>query len=231
MICDRRVALLVRVCFTLLVLTGLLSHTGILSGAFNPPTLMYYTIQSNVLALVLFAGLTVRTFVGLRSEGPKGLSSYAPRFELVVTIDLLLTLVAYWTMLAPISFSMVGTTYLVSFDNFMVHLVTPLFCLIDWVLFARPGSAKRVDILASLVFPFCYIIFATIAGALGYVFRIAPDGTPVRSPYFFIDFANLGWTALLYIAGLAAFFLVLGYLLYRFNQRGKASRSIKRSVE
>jgi hypothetical protein len=228
MIQDRRIALVVRVCFALLIIAGLLGQTGVFAGSFKPSLLMYYTIQSNLLALGLFVGLIVRTILGLRRSGVKGRAGYAPRFEMVCTIDLLLTLVVFWVLLSPSMFSMgtsTGGLYLTSFDNIMVHLLTPLFCLIDWILFASSRVLKFRDILLVYIFPYCYVAFTSLAGVLGYVFSTdAQTGRAIHYPYFFYDYDLVGWTALLYFAALSVFFFLLGCLLYLFDRKIRKPR-------
>jgi hypothetical protein len=225
MIQDRRIALVIRVCFTLLIIAGLLGQTGVFAGSVRPSLLMYYTIQSNILALGLFVGLIIRTSLGLRRDGAKGSAGYAPRFEMVCTIDLLLTLVVFWVLLSPTLFSMgtsTGGLYITSFDNIMVHLLTPLFCLIDWVLFASSRVLRFRDILLVYVFPYCYVAFTSLAGVLGYIFSYdAETGRAVHYPYFFFDYDVVGWGALIYIAALSVFFFLLGCLLYLFDRKVK----------
>lgn len=227
MIYDRRIALVVRVCFTLIILIGLLSYTGVFEGAFRPGELMYYTIQSNILALVLFAGLSIRTVVGFRREGTKGSSSYAPRFEMVCSINLLLTALVYWILLVPAAFTMGATDTLFSFGNLMVHLVTPLSCLVDWILFARRRVLKFRDTLYVLIFPYCYILFSAIAGALGYVYRYTSSGQAMHAPYPFLEWETLGAQVFLFIAGLSLFFFGMSCLLYLFDRKVKKPHLFK----
>lgn len=127
---------------------------------------MYYTIQSNILTLVLFVLLWLRTFQAWRQEGAEGLADYYPRFTFVVVIDILLTLLVYWILLAPQAFTMGEDYALYTFSNLCVHLFTPLFCLIDFILFLPSGKLKYRDVYAVLIFPLGYVLFTTIAGLL-----------------------------------------------------------------
>ena len=58
MIHDRRIALLYRLGSLIFTMIGLLAVIGVFAGEFNPSLLVYYTLQSNLLALVLFALLS-----------------------------------------------------------------------------------------------------------------------------------------------------------------------------
>jgi hypothetical protein len=150
---DRRFAIFFRSCGLLIALVGLLINMGFFRGEFAANMLMYYTIQSNILALVLFGVLLIKTLEGFRLEGKYGKTGYFPRFEMVCVFDLLLTLIAYWVLLAPVSSSMGHGLRLWSFGNLCVHLITPALCLIDYALFAESGHLKYRDVYAILIYP------------------------------------------------------------------------------
>ena len=221
MIKDRRVALVFRSGALLFAFIGLYSHIGVFSGTFSYGSFMYYTIQSNVLAILLFVLLTVRTAKGLR-EGVHGNAGWYPRLGMVCAVDLLVTLVVFWTLLAPQG---MDTSYLLSFDNIAVHTITPLLCLLDFVLFAPAGRLKYRDVYYVCIFPVCYTVFSVVAGLSGYVYGYISTGsgvfetTPTRFPYFFLDFDQLGILALGYIGAMLVFFLLLGHAIYLIDHK------------
>ncbi|MDR2202424.1 MAG: Pr6Pr family membrane protein [Clostridiales bacterium] len=219
MIYDRRAALAVRVTFFLFILFGLLDCLGVFRGKPGGAMFMYYTIQSNVLALALFGVLTVLTARALVRDGKRGKTGYLARFEMVCTIDLLLTLTAYWALLAPTLFKMNADYNQWSFANLSVHLFAPLFCLIDYILFAPNDSLKYRDVFFVLIFPFFYILFSAIAGLSGYVYAFDAVGVPSRAPYFFIDWFATGAMPLIYILALVVFFLIISHILYLLDKR------------
>lgn len=222
MIQNRIAALVFRVGGFLFALVGLLTHIDIFSGNLNVGLFMYYTIQSNILALIMFGILAIRTIKGLREDGKWGTTSYFARFEMICVIDLLLTLIVYWVLLAPQTFSMAGDFTLFTFDNLSVHLITPALCLIDYILFTKSSHLKYRDVYYVLIYPLSYVGFTIVAAKLGYVFNISPvDGNPVRYPYFFFDFDRVGAKAFLYIGGLVIFFLILSHLLYFLDKKIK----------
>lgn len=192
---------------------------NLLTGPINTGQYMYYTIQSNLLALILFGMLLVRTIKGLRSGGAAGSASYFPRFEMVCVIDLLLTMLVYWVMLAPGAFSMSGGFDLWGFDNLTVHMITPLLCIADYVLFADSGHLKYRDVYYVTIFPLSYVAYSSIAGLLGYVYRTTADGVAVRFPYFFYDFDTIGAQSFLYISALVLFFLLISHGLYWLDKK------------
>jgi hypothetical protein len=223
MIHNRLVALVFRFGSAVFALTGILLHLYMSSPRPDFSLFVYYTIQSNLLALVLFVMLGCRTAKALLREGRTGKTGYFARFEMVCVIDLLLTLVVYWVMLAPGAFSMGG--YNRSFGNVAVHLVTPLLCLVDYILFTDSKHLKYVDVYLVVIYPMLYLLSSTIMGYAGYVYRIsALDGKPERFPYFFFDFDRIGARAFIYIGILLVFFLLLSHGLYLFDKKVRKPR-------
>lgn len=221
MIHNRLVALFYRVGCFLFALFGLLSVMNIFSGRFNLAITAYYTIQSNFLAVILFAVLIFGTAKGLKQDGMIGRTGYYARFEMVCVIDLLLTLVVYWLMLAPSFFSMGGSFFLASFGNLAAHLITPLLCLMDYILFTDSGHLLYRDVYFVLIYPLAYVVLTSAAGLLGYVYSVNNDGTPARFPYFFYNFDQIGALAMLYIGALVLFFLLLSHGFYWFDKKVK----------
>ncbi|MDR1970742.1 MAG: Pr6Pr family membrane protein [Treponema sp.] len=219
MIHNRLAALIFRVGSAVFALTGILLHLFMSSDKPNFSLFVYYTLQSNLLALALFVILGCRTAKALLREGWTGKTGYFARFEMVCVIDLLLTLVVYWVMLAPGAFSMAGG-YNQSFGNIAVHLVTPLLCLIDYILFTDSNHLKYRDVYLVVLYPLLYLLSSTIMGYSGYVYRIsAADGKPERFPYFFFDFDRIGARSFIYIGVLIVFFLLLSHGLYLFDKK------------
>ena len=100
MIKNKCIAIVFRTASLVYAIIGLLSMMGVFRGAMRPGVLAYYTMQSNILAIAMFLMLTVRTASGLR-KGGTGSAGYFARFEMVCVVDILLTFVVYWVLLAP----------------------------------------------------------------------------------------------------------------------------------
>lgn len=220
MIKNRMTATIFRGAAMIFALGCVMRQVGVFSGSVNFPIMMYYTIQSNILAGVMFAILFFRTLKGLRAEGAKGSAGYLARFEMVCVIDLFLTFFVYWVMLVPQSFSMDGDMGLWTFDNLAVHLITPLLCLVDYFLFTKPGHLKYKDTFAVLIYPLSYVLVTSIMGFCGYDYGyLGANGLPVRFPYFFLDFDQLGLMVFAYVAALVVFFLILSHIMYFIDKK------------
>ena len=226
MVKNKLFALLFRLCALLFALIGILKSIGVFSGTVSFGSFMYYTFQSNLLAVFLFSFLAVRTAGSLRA-GLQGCVGRHTRLAMVCAVDLLVTMIVFWALLAP----EVPASYLWTFDNIAVHTVSPLLCLLDFILFSEVRLLKYRDIYYTCIFPLFYLAFATVAGFSGYVYyyRLTPGSiyssslisVPVRFPYFFLDFDVLGVKAVIYIVVLFVFFILLGHLIYFVDRKRK----------
>ena len=218
MIKNKRIALIYRMAAMLAAIAGVLELLSVFDGKFSIGTLYYYTTLSNILVIVLFGMLIARTISGIR-KGDKENACYYPRVSMICTIDILLTFGVFWVLLVPY---MNGSMKLWTFGNLSVHAITPLLCLLDYILFTEPHRLKYRDIYYVAVFPIFYVIFSSIAGLAGHVYSISSiDGKPVRFPYFFFDFDRIGIVALAYIAGLLVVFFIIGHIFYFIDKKAR----------
>ncbi|MFF0434787.1 Pr6Pr family membrane protein [Streptomyces sp. NPDC004327] len=86
--------------------------------------------------------------------------------------------------------------------NQLLHTVTPVGVLLDWLLLTRPAALRPRHAAQWLAAPAAYFAFALVRGAL-----VSPD-TPTRYPYPFLDVPAHGYPAVLTNA------LVLGLAFY-----------------
>ena len=231
MIQNKRVALIYRFCAFVFAASGLLKQIGVFNGTISFRSFMFYTIQSNLLAVALFAYLGVRTWMSMR-EGLRGSAGWHSRLGMVCAVDLLVTLVVFWVLLVP----EVPAAYLWTFDNIAVHTVTPLLCLFDYILFSEPRRLKYRDVYYVCIFPLCYVALTSIAGLAGYIYYFSStfsdplsstmDVAPVRFPYFFMDFDRLGLMALVYIGAILVFFLIISHVIFIIDCKARRDLAV-----
>jgi hypothetical protein len=205
MVQNRRFVLVFRLIALALAGAGVLAQIGVFAGNFSLDFFMYYTIQSNMFAIILFAMLIVATF--------KGNAARYPRLSFICAISLLVTFIVYWALLAPLS-----NFNLWTFENITTHGITPLLVLADFILFNGPGQLKYRDIYYCTIFPLAYVAFTYFAVLLGYSYYIG-DGNYAAFPYFFLDFHRLGFGVIAYIIGLGAFFILLAHAIYFIDHK------------
>ena len=217
---NKRFALAFRIGALTFAVAGVTAQIGVFKGAVSFGSFMYYTIQSNLLVVALFAMLVVRTAISLR-DGDQGSSGWFPRFEMVCAADVLVTFIVFWALLA----GGLEADYLLSFENLAVHTVTPLLCLADYLLFTKPRHMRYRDVYLTCIYPLFYAAFVTIAGFAGHVYYYTTASAfssrliPVRFPYFFLDFDRIGNMVFAYIAGISVFVILLGHGIYLLDAK------------
>jgi hypothetical protein len=167
-----------------------------LVGRLNP--LVLFTVQSNL----LLAG-----YYGVRL-----VSRRRPRPEIkgAVTLYIVATgLVWHFVRMRGASpFEHLSLTGF-GLGNFLLHYVTPVLAVVDWLCIDRTIPRPRWKVaLAWLAYPAAYLAFALLRGAL------LPSGTWKRYPYPFLDVDQFGYGGVALIAvmmGLA--FVLLGLTL------------------
>ena len=98
---DRRVALIFSIIGFVIAISGILTTPGEFVGDVTWGILMYFTIQTNILAAVLFAIYSVRLARDIKADGVYGDSSYCPRFTMIAIVSLAMMGLSYWILLAP----------------------------------------------------------------------------------------------------------------------------------
>ncbi|MDR0397748.1 MAG: Pr6Pr family membrane protein [Candidatus Nomurabacteria bacterium] len=170
----------------------------------------YYTIQSNIIVLVFFSGLLLYTCKP-KVKKPAWLS---PTVKGAVTICITLTFLVYHFMLVPTMFTMAAQAYAFSPANVLLHYVTPVMVIVDWLLFDIKGKFGKFDPLKWVAIPFAYLIFSLIRAQFA-VFALSNS----RYPYFFMDFDKLGAGRVgAYILFISIGYITLGYVFYTVDR-------------
>ncbi|MER6356971.1 Pr6Pr family membrane protein [Streptomyces sp. NPDC001634] len=170
---------------------------------------IYFTVQSNLLLTVFFAALVVRT---LRGAGPEGAFLVAAKGA--VTLYILITGTVFNLLLAnpasPFYQQQKESHY--TWHSVLLHVVTPLMALLDWLFFGPKGALRRRHAVLWLAYPLAYLVFALTRGA------VVTRGT--RYPYPFLDVAGSGYGQVsvncLFLAG---GFYLLGLGLVTLDRR------------
>jgi hypothetical protein len=201
-----------RACALLFALWGITAITGTFKNAFNPVTLLAYTIQSNILTAVFFGILLAKT-IRCTTGGGKDLKSagkpygFFPRLSAVITFAIFVTMLVFWFILAP----SMTTRSLLALDNLAVHLITPLLMLADYLLFTERGKLKKHDPLLCAIIPYLYLLEAVTIGLTRSV-RYDSLGNPSYYPYTFLDIDRFGPRVILTVAAMTLFFLAIAFL-------------------
>ncbi|MGH2927562.1 MAG: Pr6Pr family membrane protein [Solirubrobacteraceae bacterium] len=168
--------------------------------------LSYFTIQSNILAVIVLA-------VGAVADPRDRRWAYVRG---AVTLYIVITGIVYNTLLLNAD---VGVT--AAWLNDVVHRVVPALALLDWIVFSPWARTRYRSALAWLAYPIAYIVYSLIRGPIVDWY-----------PYPFVD-PRLGGgygRVAIYIVVLA---VVFGLLALGVNAIGRwrlGSRAVPRGV-
>lgn len=192
---------------------GLLIQTGLIGdGPINLGQLVYFTLLSNLLAALYF----LVDAIAVARTG----NDWNPQLKGAATMSLIVTGLIYNLILANTSFSMdvgdagttmeaaMNSTFISALGNTLLHKVSPLMIVLDWILFDPKGRFTKTSPFLWVLVADVYFIFATVRGFM------LPLGTENgRFPYFFIDWDILGWKVIPIVIALNAAFIALGFVM------------------
>lgn len=158
-----------------------------------------FTIQTNSLITIWF------TIAILGHNKPESLSKIMGPLKGAFTLYITITFVVFAILLSPFY----QPTGWAAFSNLVLHYITPIAFIIDWILTENQMQYKWNYLLYWMIYPLCYIIFAVIYGTITgnyiyYFFDINTLGIPV----FFIS-----------VSILIVFGIALGCLYIWINRR------------
>ncbi|WP_394432018.1 Pr6Pr family membrane protein [Streptomyces sp. SGAir0957] len=167
--------------------------------------LSYFTVQSNIVLAVVMALSAVRAWTADRPLPP--LLTGGALLLICITglvYHVILTNDASgFSMTDDPDHAMTGARQV---STQLLHTVTPIGAVLDWLLLTRPGMLRLRHAGTWMIYPLAYFCFALIRGA------IMTPGTPARYPYPFLDVDRHGYAGVLgnaVIFGLAFYALAL----------------------
>ncbi|GAA4869771.1 Pr6Pr family membrane protein [Saccharopolyspora cebuensis] len=207
----RALAVLFRLAIAVIAVVGIVLTVG--DGSFSG-SLVYFTVQSNVLLAAAFAWSAVASALG-RGHLP-------PALKGAVTVYILITGLVFNLVLVDTAADEFAPAHVQpaseQLGSDLLHSVTPVLAALDWLLFAAHRRLRWSHAALWLVYPFGYLAFAMIRG--GFV-----DG-PDRYPYPFIDVDALGYDGLLLnVVVYAVAFWLLGSALVLLDRLLPGGRS------
>lgn len=186
-----------------------LSWFIILSGAFTSGSIFNwlnsfksFTMQTNVMVTIWFTLAIIWHKKPENIKKMKGILKGA--FTLYITITFIFFAVLLSGLYKP-------TEFFPAFRNLVVHYITPIAFIIDWVLTEDKGSYQWSYLPYWIIYPIGYLVFAFIHGTW-----IEPG----NYLYYFLDATKLGYLMYgLVISALIGVGLVIGCLYIWINKR------------
>ena len=186
---------IISICYKMFTIFSLIAGIFLnLSNTYSIRALMsYYTLQSNVICLIAFVIVLI---LELLDRQYKTDIYYLIKGGLVITIAI--TAIIYHIALAPGGFQMDALQNSISnkmLANFLVHTVSPLLVLLDYILFDEKGHFKFFYPILWLIQPLNYVVYVYTYSNLGGSFYNI--GGSRQFAYFFLDYNELGYMGVL----------------------------------
>jgi hypothetical protein len=165
--------------------------------------MLYFTNQSNLFIFIVYLVFLV-----------KHNNYHEPYISILyqAVLAIVLTGIVYHLMLRPYIDPSVYSPN--SLSNLLVHTFTPIFVVIERIVFSRKGILQRKHPFIWLSFPMLYYVFVLVYGTFGGKFHSGTDYAS-KYPYFFL---NIGEEGIGYFLLVILFIIVIGQLIYLSNR-------------
>lgn len=150
----------------------------------NGTALNFYTLQSNLWVFILECFLITFSIIEERKHVTI-IGSKVVVVKFVLTVAILITFIVYWCMLAPY----INQNDIFALSNILLHLVSPMLMLVDFLFLDRDFSFGKENIFLVLIPPLYYLIFAICRAEVSST--LFNNGS--RYPYWFVDLDTFGW--------------------------------------
>ncbi len=166
-------------------LSGLVMCFGTTSGFMSGKSLLlYFTNQSNIWICIVAFVLAIIQILNLK-KGKYNLNKKAALIQEIFTVSITLTGVIYCFVLVPAFLAAGGGFNPFSPTQMLLHVVTPVLAIVDFVLFTRGVEFKYKQSFLATIPPFYYLFFSMIGYHRGWDF-----GGGVNYPYFFLNYGS-----------------------------------------
>ncbi len=138
------------------IITALVTSSGTTANFFS-----FFTIESNILAVVVLAGGALLT------RCPRGWAY----FRGAVTLYMVITGIVYAALLSNVDVQLPAP-----WTNSVLHQIVPIALLLDWLFLPPWTRASRAKAMGWLLFPAAYFAYSLIRGPFAHFY-----------PYPFLD--------------------------------------------
>ena len=211
---ERKFSIIFKLLVVISLLAGILLnvvHTTSISAI-----LSYYTLQSNIVCLIMFLGL----IIAIMSKNNYRTNSIYYLLKGGTIMAILITGITYQIALAPnnfymdISYTMRTERY---WANLLVHVISPILVLLDYVLFDEKGNFKYYYPIIWLFLPLSYVIYVYSYSARGGSFY--GIGGSREFAYIFLDYNQIGYSGVFKSIIIIAILILLVSYFFVFLDR------------
>ena len=221
MIKNRTAQLIFQTIYCTLGLVGCIASLGIFDNihVIRWDFYVHFTNISNFLCIGVMLAALIQT-------AKKKADSYVtatPVLKFIGMLGILLTFLVFNIMLAGAEGRDPQANWRIG--SLAFHVVLPIMYIADWFLFRERRQCKWYYPIASIAFPFGYIVFLLIQAVIlkfDTSILIPTTTTPLIYPYFFVNLETQGvggvirWIVILFVA-----FVAVGFVFFGLDRLGK----------
>ena len=183
---------------------------------------VHFTNISNYFCI----GVMLTALIQTAKRKEDGFVTAAPMLKFIGMLAILLTFLVFNIMLAGAEGRDPQANWRVG--SLIFHVTLPILYIADWFLFYARRNTKWYYPIASVAFPFAYILFLLIHATIlkfDSSILIPTTTTPLIYPYFFVNLETQGvsgvlmWIGILFVA-----FMAVGFLFFGLDRLGKKQR-------
>lgn len=218
MIRTKRYSVASKVLISFFAFTGIILQVGLTEGNFDLRIFRMFTNISNLMCGLYF--ILAAAVIAL-DKGRDGGSSPFPTFKGVCTMAITLTGI----VAAAIVKSEFNAHTPAGIATVLLHIVTPVLIMADWLLFDTKGRWKITTPLFWMILPYLYFAFIMISA------RLMEKDDFMRFPYPFLNYEQMGIPALILVLAIMTFFYTgISYLCIMIDRKmGHLEKSKKES--
>lgn len=184
---------------------------------FFDDNIWYFTVQSNLILAAVALLFLAFDIVSLIKKTDLIVAAKFESLRLASVFFIFITGVVFNCLLAPLQFDNTGSIY--NFSSVLLHCVTPVLAILDWIFFLGKDNLKKTNIFYWILYPLAYLFISNS--------RVAYYPEFVKYPYFFMDPAWNNQGVMMVVLWISAMILVFGALGYLSIILDKKIRSIQ----
>ena len=203
----KRYSVASKVLIAFFAFTGLVLQTGLYAGKLNLGIFRMFTNITNLVCGIYF--LFAAVYIA-KNKCRNGGHSPFPLVKGICTMSITLTGIIAAAVIAS-EFDMHTPS---GIATVLLHIVTPVMILSDWLAFDIKGRWRVSYPLLWLISPAVYFAYIMISSVY------LPKGAKLRFPYPFLNYENLGVFWLLFaVLVISIFYVGIGYLCYMIDRK------------
>ena len=224
MIKNRTVQLIFQTVYCTLGFVGCVASLGIFDNIniIRWDFYVHFTNISNFFCI----GVMLTALIQTVKRKDDGYVTAAPMLKFIGMLAILLTFLVFNIMLAGAEGRDPQANWRAG--SLIFHVTLPILYIVDWFLFYERKKTKWYYPIASVGFPFAYILFLMIHAVIlkfDSSILIPTTTTPLIYPYFFVNLETQGVSGVLMWVGiLSVAFIAVGYLFFGLDRIGKKER-------